>query len=75
MKKYKLGDKYSSDFDYDGMLKMYDKAMKGMMSKEDMLKLADSAEDVNYHEECRALRKKAGYKYKVIYKDGKFVRP
>lgn len=45
---YKLGDKYRSDFDYDGMLEW---AVK-MPSVEvaDLQKLQDSFTDVNYHE-------------------------
>jgi len=64
-KKYKLGDKWSEDFDYDGMWAMYNNAMAGKLSNRSMLRLADSVEDVNYHEECRALREKAGYVYRV----------
>lgn len=60
---YILGDKWSNDFDYDGMLAMVDKALAGGMSREDMERLADSCEDVNYHEECRLVRKKADPNY------------
>jgi hypothetical protein len=46
---YKLGDKYSDDFDYKGMLKMGLKAQTSWGSKK-LRKLFDSYEDVNYHE-------------------------
>ena len=47
---YKLGDKFSSDFDYDGMVEMglrmsYDSDIN------DLQALYDSFEDVNYHSE------------------------
>jgi hypothetical protein len=45
---YKLGDMYSSDFDYDGMLEM-GKKVNSSWSKKDLQKLFDSFEDVNYH--------------------------
>jgi len=45
---YKLGDMYSSDFDYDGMLEM-GKKVNTTWSKKDLQKLFDSFEDVNYH--------------------------
>jgi hypothetical protein len=47
-KVYKLGDMYSSDFDYDGMLRMGLKADSSWGSKK-LEKLFDSFEDVNYH--------------------------
>jgi len=47
-RKYKLGDKYSDDFDYDGMLKMGLKADISWGEKK-LRKLYDSFEDVNYH--------------------------
>jgi len=55
---YKLGDTWSSDFDYDGMLQ------KGMEAEvtwpiEDLQELYHSFEDVNYHRE-------AGYLYGAI---------
>ena len=47
-KKFKPGDKWSSDFDYDGMLKYALKVNEKTPIK--MLnKLFDSATDVNYH--------------------------
>lgn len=53
-KKYKLGDKYSSDFDYDGMLEMGSIANvewgEGKLNK-----LFNSFEDVNYHAEAKPL--------------------
>jgi len=48
--KYKLGAKYSSDFDYDGMLAMGAKA-KITDGIKKLQKLYDSYEDVNYHTE------------------------
>jgi hypothetical protein len=45
---YKLGDTYSDDFDYKGMLKMGLKAQTSWGSKK-LRKLFDSYEDVNYH--------------------------
>lgn len=50
-KKYKFGDKYSSNFDYNGMLNEYDK--RNDLSKNQLLKLRDSLEDVNYHTEAK----------------------
>lgn len=48
-RKYQLGDMWSEDFDYDGMLEM---AAGIPLSRgiEDLQKLYDSLEDVNYHE-------------------------
>ena len=51
MKEYQLGDSWSSDFDYDGMLQ------KGMEANinwpiEDLKELYHSFEDVNYHREA-----------------------
>jgi hypothetical protein len=59
MKEYQLGDKYSSDFDYDGMLQ------KGIDSDidwpvTDLQLLYKSFEDVNYHKE-------ASYLYIAVY--------
>jgi DNA repair protein RadC len=45
---YKLGDMYSSDFDYEGMLKM-GLTTNSTWAKKDLQKLYDSFEDVNYH--------------------------
>ena len=47
---YKLGDKFSKDFDYDGMLKA-GLRLKISTPLEKMQKLYDSFEDVNYHRE------------------------
>ena len=47
---YKLGDKFSTDFDYDGMLKAGLK-LKISTPLDKMQKLYDSFEDVNYHRE------------------------
>ena len=53
-KKYKLGDEYSSDFDYDGMLEMGLKSdIKWGEAK--LRKLHDSFEDVNYHTASKPL--------------------
>ena len=47
-KKYKLGDKWSNDFDYEGMMKVALKTKE--TDKVDKLqKLHDSMTDVNYH--------------------------
>jgi hypothetical protein len=53
-KKYKLGDGYSSDFDYDGMLEM---GLKANVSwgEAKLRKLYDSFEDVNYHTAIKPL--------------------
>lgn len=55
IKKYELGDMWSEDFNYDGMLKM------GMNARitwglEKLQALSDSFEDVNYHTENIKLR-------------------
>ena len=47
-RKYKLGDMWSNDFDYEGMLKLGMKADLKMGGKK-LRKLFDSFEDVNYH--------------------------
>ena len=53
-KKFKPGDKWSSDFDYEGMLKYALKVNEKTPIK--MLnKLFDSATDVNYHTPFRNL--------------------
>ncbi len=52
--KYRLGDKYRSDFDYDGMLKMGAKAELSWGNIK-LSKLHDSFEDVNYHKESNPL--------------------
>tara|TARA_R110002012_G_scaffold315144_2_gene528562 strand:- start:1842 stop:2120 length:279 start_codon:yes stop_codon:yes gene_type:complete len=58
MKEYQLGDSWSSDFDYDGMLQ---KGMEADVSWpiEDLQELYHSFEDVNYHRE-------AGYLWTAI---------
>jgi len=53
-KKYKVGDKYSSDFDYDGMLTMGTKSKVSDGIKK-LKKLAASFTDVNYHTESKNL--------------------
>jgi hypothetical protein len=53
-KVYKLGDQYSSDYDYDGMVDMFLK-ISFDSSIEDLGKLKDSAVDVNYHTEARII--------------------
>lgn len=58
VKKYKLGDMWSTDFDFDGMLVMFRRALAGQMSVPDMEKLSASMEDVNYHTDNRQLRAK-----------------
>ena len=53
---FKAGDKFSTDFDYDGMLKAGLKA--GVDTDLNTLKaLSDSFEDVNYHRENSHLQK------------------
>jgi hypothetical protein len=47
-RKYKLGDKWSEDFDYDGMVE-YGKTIDMDTSVKTVEKYADSLEDVNYH--------------------------
>jgi hypothetical protein len=53
-KVYKLGDKWSDDFDYNGMLRMGLKANSSWSSKK-LQKLFDSFEDVNYHKSSENL--------------------
>ena len=54
VKPYVLGDKFSTDFDYEGMLKA---GLKVRINTplSDLEKLYDSFEDVNYHSENRLL--------------------
>jgi len=54
MKKYKLGDKWSEDFDYDGMMVEAKKVSLKSGTKA-MRKLHSSLEDVNYHTLAGAL--------------------
>ena len=51
---YMLGDKFSLNFDYDGMLN-YGLQMTNRMNVNDLEKLLDSFEDVNYHREANPL--------------------
>ena len=51
---YKLGDKWSNDFDYVGMLEMGAKA-KASMGVKKLQSLFNSFEDVNYHSEASPL--------------------
>ena len=51
---YKLGDGWSKDFDYIGMLEMGAKA-KASMGEKKLQSLFDSFEDVNYHSEASPL--------------------
>ena len=51
---YKLGNKWSSDFDYKGMLQMGATAKLSWGLKK-LNQLFDSYEDVNYHKESKAL--------------------
>lgn len=55
-RKYKLGDKWSADFDYDGM---YELAQTATLDKgiEWMKKLESSFTDVNHHTEAEPLDK------------------
>ena len=54
-RKYKLGDQWRKDFDYEGMLKMGEKAKYPKMSGEELEKLFSSFEDVNYHTVAKPL--------------------
>jgi hypothetical protein len=54
MRQYKLGDKWSNDFDYDGMFKAGSQ-IKDDATLEDLESLFESFEDVNYHTEARPL--------------------
>jgi len=54
-RKYRLGDMWSIDFDYKGMLKQLEEALSDKMSLGDMRLLYKSMEDVNYHTENRKL--------------------
>ena len=47
-RKYKLGDMWSADFDYDGMVE-YGRTIDIGTSEKTIEKYADSLEDVNYH--------------------------
>ena len=51
---YKLGDKWSMDFDYEGMLNC-GLAVKASSPVNWLEKLLDSFEDVNYHREASPL--------------------
>ena len=53
-KRYQLGNKWSVDFDYDGML-LYAMNTTLDTSVNDLEKLLDSFEDVNYHREADPL--------------------
>jgi hypothetical protein len=54
-RKYKLGDMWSKDFDYEGMLEIGAKAKYPKMSGDKLEKLASSFEDVNYHTVAKPL--------------------
>ena len=54
MEKYKLGQKWSNDFDYEGMLTAGTQVDEQTPIK-DLEKLHDSFEDVNYHSESNPL--------------------
>jgi hypothetical protein len=51
---YKLGDRWSKEFDYIGMLEMGAKA-KASMGEKKLQSLFASFEDVNYHSEASPL--------------------
>ena len=53
-KKFKPGDKWSNDFDYDGMMK-YALTVNHKTPIKTLTKLHDSATDVNYHTPFRGL--------------------
>ena len=48
---YKLGDKYRSDFDTEGMLKVFE--LRHTLDREDLKKLHTSLEDLNFHSEAK----------------------
>ena len=52
--RYQLGDRFSLDFDYDGMLE-YGLQITNQTSVNNLEKLLDSFEDVNYHREASPL--------------------
>lgn len=54
MSTYKLGQKWSNDFDYEGMLKTGSQVTVATPLT-DLEKLHDSFEDVNYHTEANPL--------------------
>lgn len=54
MANYKLGQKWSNNFDYEGMLKAGSEVTVETPLK-DLEKLHDSFEDVNYHTESNPL--------------------
>lgn len=56
MKKYQLGQKWSNDFDYEGMLTTGTQ-MDEQTPVKDLEKLHSSFEDVNYHSESNPLWK------------------
>jgi hypothetical protein len=59
-KQYQLGDKYSEDFDYEGMLRMA-LTVNENWSVDNLNKLYDSFEDVNYNNVNATLWKIIGY--------------
>ena len=66
VKKYRLGDMYSNNFDYIGMLKAGLKA--NVRSSVDKLKkLYSSFEDVNYHSENKHLYNAIEALYKCLF--------
>ena len=52
--RYQLGDRFSLGFDYDGMLE-YGLQITNQTSVNNLEKLLDSFEDVNYHREASPL--------------------
>lgn len=66
-KKYKLGDTWSSDFDYDGMMD-YAEKVNEKTSLSTLEKLAESMTDVNYHEEAKDIYKLIDAKKKPTLK-------
>ena len=54
-RKYKLGDQWRKDFDYEGMLEIGAKAKYPKMSGDKLEKLFSSCEDVNYHTVAKPL--------------------
>ena len=73
-KRYQLGDKFSLDFDYDGML-LYAMNTTLDTSVNDLEKLLDSFEDVNYHREAAPLYDLIEHiKYQNEYGENEVIR-
>ena len=62
---YRLGQRWSDDFDYDGMLRL-GLETTAETPLDQMLKLFESMEDVNYHREAEPLWNAIHAKKRVI---------